>query len=235
MEKFRRLAAKYEVQPLSRGGQGACWLLTRGAESRVVKECQDLRDLVREVTYLSQVKAINGVQHIAGVCGEKQLLITDFAGMSLDDYLDKGDQIDLAFLLTLANKLAHTVSQVNALNIYHNDIKLSNICVRKSSAGVSVRLIDFGLASSSEPLELDEPLSDGTCTWMAPEVKQGQCSSPASDAYGVAHVLLTLFRRTHVAMPTPLHKWAKAALIIDPRYRPALDQLLACLAHVKGH
>lgn len=108
-----------------------------------------------------------------------------------------GVQTGLRYLKEICRALA----LVHAQGAVHRDLKPDNILV--DPAGL-VRVVDFGLASFTDPRLGFAPGSFGTFTYMAPETLLGR-STPAADVYGLGLVAYELFTGggPHLSAPWP--------------------------------
>ena len=76
-----------------------------------------------------------------------------YGGIPVDDYLyDNGSFGKIYNLhISLCNLLKEGIIPMNKKNIYHSDIKDSNILVDDSTSGLQTRLIDWGLSTEYKP------------------------------------------------------------------------------------
>lgn len=79
-------------------------------------------------------------------------------GVAVDDYIYENGSYDKIYDLhiKLVNLFKKGIIPMNLKNIFHNDIKDSNVLVDESVDGVKTRLIDWGLSTEYKPFE-DEP------------------------------------------------------------------------------
>lgn len=79
-------------------------------------------------------------------------------GVAVDDYIYENGSYDKIYDLhkKLVNLFKKGIIPMNSKNIYHCDIKDSNVLVDESSDGLKTRLIDWGLSTQYKPFE-DEP------------------------------------------------------------------------------
>lgn len=109
------------------------------------------------------------------------LLLEDFGGQSLKDYLrihcpNKGVSID--FFFPVAISLSQTIAQIHSQGITHKDIKPDNILLNPATG--QMKLGDFGIASqlaSENPDSVLEPRMQGTLAYMSPE-QTGRMNQP---------------------------------------------------------
>ncbi len=100
--------------------------------------------------------------------------------------------VPLTTQLELLVQLLRALAYLHRRGIVHRDLKPSNILVLSRPAGLSLKVLDFGLAIQST----DRPRGKqaGTLLYMAPEVLRGAAASAASDLYAVgvmAYQMLT--------------------------------------------
>jgi serine/threonine protein kinase len=74
-------------------------------------------------------------------------------GIALDDFIYENGSIEILKKLNikLMKLLKHGIVPMNKRNIYHNDIKDSNILVSVSGDSLKTRLIDWGLSTEYKP------------------------------------------------------------------------------------
>jgi serine/threonine protein kinase len=79
-------------------------------------------------------------------------------GVAVDDYIYENGSYDKIYDLhiKLVNLFKKGIIPMNSKNIFHNDIKDSNVLVDESSEEIKTRLIDWGLSTEYKPFE-DEP------------------------------------------------------------------------------
>ena len=94
-----------------------------------------------------------------------------------------------------AAQILDGLAHAHARGIIHRDVKPSNVLLAEDD-GISVRLLDFGLAQFDEAETLtavgDVP---GTLAYISPERLRGEEACPASDIWGVGDPALGGARR----------------------------------------
>jgi serine/threonine protein kinase len=117
-------------------------------------------------------------------------------------------------VISYVKQLLHALEYLHRHNIYHRDVKLSNMFLQKASQPdqYTVKLGDFGLAKqissenvkeSEEEEQIDHTIC-GTKLCMAPEVIWGRPQGPPADIFSVGVVAYTMlvgknpFQRSHV-------------------------------------
>ncbi|KAK7069789.1 hypothetical protein SK128_015086, partial [Halocaridina rubra] len=90
--------------------------------------------------------------------------------------------------------IAEVLMNIHDKGIVHNDLKHNNIVIRdKRNAGQKwIDIVDYGLACrKGEIVGFD--LQEDEAPWLAPEVKRGEASFPASDIYSYGALLQPLY------------------------------------------
>ncbi|HUF01017.1 MAG TPA: serine/threonine-protein kinase [Gaiellaceae bacterium] len=118
--------------------------------------------------------------------------------------LSDGDAIEIA--AQVLDALAHA----HRMGIVHRDVKPSNVLLEDTD-GVSIRLLDFGLAQYDGADTLtaagDVP---GTLAYIAPERLAGADASPESDVWSVGVMLWEALAGRHPFWGLPLQQVARA-------------------------
>jgi serine/threonine protein kinase len=110
-------------------------------------------------------------------------------GLPLLSHLRAAGRLSVATGLRFVKQVCRALALVHSQGAIHRDLKPDNVLV--DHRGV-VRLVDFGLATYTDPGLGFAPGSMGTFTYMAPETLQSR-SDAASDVYGVGLLLYELF------------------------------------------
>ena len=135
--------------------------------------------------------------------------------------------------VTLAAQVAETVAAAHSVGILHNDLKPSNILVAHRSLGVDaatggpessaweVKVVDFGVASLSDPERLaqfdithhgafdadtqGDPKNSpfGTAMYLAPELVAGTLPTVRADVYALGVILYQLACGDFLEPPSP--------------------------------
>ncbi len=177
------------------------------------------------------------------------------AGRTLREAIRAGE-VDDAVAVETACQILEGLAHAHGQGIVHRDVKPSNVLLADGD-GVSVRLLDFGLARIKEAETLtaagDVP---GTLAYISPERLKGESGSPAADVWGVGVVLWEALAGYHPFWTSSLVETAKAidegapplhsvrpdlpkalqafvdrALSVNPARRPSARELAEALRH----
>jgi serine/threonine protein kinase len=113
----------------------------------------DLTNFSKKCTALPKMKITT--TNINSNLDKLLLLNMPNGGIPVDDYLFDNGSYDKIYHLhiKLVNLLKTGIIPMNSKNIYHNDIKDSNILVDNTDFNVKTRLIDWGLATEYVPFK----------------------------------------------------------------------------------
>jgi serine/threonine protein kinase len=130
-------------------------------------------------------------------------------GETLEQRLARAGALPALEAFTLASQLLAALEHAHDLGIVHRDLKPENIMLTGNGATVSVKLLDFGAATSTTDASESEPgftqtsESVGTPSYAAPEQLRGEGATPASDLYAWGLVLLECWTGQRVLAGTP--------------------------------
>ncbi len=87
------------------------------------------------------------------------LVMEDFGGISLREYIKTTDIISTVDILTIAMQITDTLHQLHQNRVIHKDIKPDNILINQETK--QIKLIDFSIASllPKETQEIKNPTS----------------------------------------------------------------------------
>src|SRR5262249_33504566 len=252
-----RTLGPYRLQDrLGEGGMGVVHL-ARDPEGRAVavKVLHPLgsegatarRRLAREVETMRRVRSPYVAEVLdADVTGEFPYIVTRFvAGPTLDEMVRTRGPLSGPGLRLLAYGMSEALTAIHAAGVVHRDLKPGNVMLTDDRPIV----IDFGIAQAGDATRLTQTgLVMGTPGYLAPEVIEGEPSSPASDVHSwgsemafaaTGHLPFgggsyeTIFyriisgRADLTGVPAPLVPLISAALARDPSHRPSASWLSA--------
>ena len=107
--------------------------------------------------------------------------------------LDKAPLLKMTKLLRVFERMAAGLSHMHAKGVYHADLKPNNVMLGR---GVSVKIIDFGLAR----VQGDPPKDrvQGTPEYMAPETAEHKLVNERTDIYNLG---ATMYRLATYQLP----------------------------------
>ena len=130
-------------------------------------------------------------------------------GRTLREAMRSGE-LDDARAVEAAGQILDGLAHAHGRGIVHRDVKPTNVLLAEGD-GVSVRLLDFGLARFDEAETLtavgDVP---GTLAYISPERLAGAEAEPASDVWAVGIVLWEALAGKHPFWGVPLPQMASA-------------------------
>ena len=205
--------------------------------------------LAREVETMRRVRSAFVAEVLdADVTGEFPYIVTRYVpGPTLEAMVRSRGPLSGSGLRRLAYGTAEALTAIHAAGVVHRDLKPGNVMLTDDRPVV----IDFGIAQSPDATRLTQTgLVMGTPGYLAPEVIEGQPSSPASDVHswgatmayaatgrapygGGGDSFQTIFYRIvsgHAdlsGVPGPLVPLLSAALARDPSHRPSAGWLSA--------
>ena len=145
-------------------------------------------------------------------------------GRTLREALRAGQLTD-AQAVEAASQILEGLAHAHGRGIVHRDVKPTNVLLADDD-GVSVRLLDFGLAQFDEADTLtavgDVP---GTLAYISPERLRGAEAQPASDVWAVGILLWEALGGRHPFWGVPLPQMAGAIEAGAPPLRPERPDL----------
>ncbi|HEX3310257.1 MAG TPA: serine/threonine-protein kinase [Streptosporangiaceae bacterium] len=256
-DNLPRTLGPYRLQDrLGEGGMGVVHL-ARDPEGRAVavKVLHPLgsegvnarRRLAREVETMRRVRSPYVAEVLdADVTGEFPYIVTRFVtGPTLDEMVRTRGPLSGPGLRRLGHGMAEALTAIHAAGVVHRDLKPGNVMLSDDRPIV----IDFGIAQAGDATRLTQTgLVMGTPGYLAPEVIEGEPSSPASDVHSWGSTMVfaatghlpfgggsyeTIFyriisgRADLSGVPGPLVPLISAALARDPSHRPSAGWLSA--------
>src|SRR6266702_5698084 len=247
----------YRLQDrLGEGGMGVVHL-ARDQEGRAValKVLHPLgsegvnarRRLAREVETMRRVRSPYVAEVLdADVTGDFPYIVTRFVtGPTLDEMVRTRGPLSGPGLRRLGHGMAEALTAIHAAGVVHRDLKPGNVMLADDRPIV----IDFGIAQAGDATRLTQTgLVMGTPGYLAPEVIEGEPSSPASDIHSWGSTMafaatghlpfgggsyepifyrIVSGRADLTGVPAPLVPLISAALARDPSHRPSAGWLSA--------
>jgi hypothetical protein len=227
------------VQPLGSGGSGSVWLARDEADGSHVT----LKIVAREGKAASRAEreasAASRLNH------ERCLRARDFGADADHAYIAyehvpgetfrhalRAGRLDDAATVEAGAQILEGLAHAHELGIVHRDVKPSNVLLADEE-GISVRLLDFGLALFDEADTLtaagDVP---GTLAYISPERLKGQTAGPAADVWAVGVLLWEALAGWHPYWTSSLLDTAKRIQEPAPSLAEARPDLPAALIEI---
>ncbi len=185
------------LEMLGAGGMGVVYKAFDTKLNRIVALKYlppDLRhDHELKLRLTEEARAASGLDHTNIVViheideassGDLFIAMAFHEGATLRDRIASGLRVSEA--LQIARHIASGLAKAHEHGIFHRDIKPANVIVAKD--GIA-RIIDFGLAKSSEATATVDGSSKGTPVYMSPEQASGKAVDFRTDLWSLGAVL----------------------------------------------
>jgi serine/threonine protein kinase len=180
---------------LGEGGMGVVWAATHAVTRKVVAlkmlKPERAADPIVRQRFVREARAASVVQHpniieIRDVIeledGAPAMVMDLLEGESLGGRLERDPVVPLAELAPIMLQVVSAVGTAHAAGIVHRDLKPDNIFLVDEAGGISVRVLDFGIAkvmATGGGIEVSHGLTNtgamlGTPFYMAPEQIYGE-------------------------------------------------------------
>jgi hypothetical protein len=191
------VAERYRpLRPLGSGGSGSVWLARDErngldvALKIVPREGKAATRAEREALAAARLRHAHCLRAYALERDTRNVYIAYeyVPGQTMRQALRAGE-LDDAATVEAAAQVLEALAHAHGRGVVHRDVKPSNVLVAEGS-GISVRLLDFGLAQLAEEESLtstgDVP---GTLAYVPPERLRGEPGEPAADVWAVGVML----------------------------------------------
>jgi hypothetical protein len=229
------------LRPLGSGGSGSVWLARDErngldvALKIIPREGKAAHRAEREAEAASRLRHERCLRayDFGTDYGHVYIAYEYVAGQTLRDAMRSGTLRD-GQAVEAAAQILEGLAHAHGRGIVHRDVKPSNVLLAEAE-GISVRLLDFGLAQFDEAETLtavgDVP---GTLAYISPERLRGEEAGAASDVWGVGILLWEALAAKHPFWGVPLPQMAATIEAGAPpleTIRPDLPRrLLAAIA-----
>jgi Protein kinase domain len=205
------------LRPLGAGGSGHVWLARdeqNGLEVAlkiVPREGKQASRAEREAAAAARLRHERCLRAYAFESDSRNVYIAYeyVAGRTLREVIRAGEMDD-ATAIEASAQILEGLAHAHARGIVHRDVKPSNVMLA-DGPGVSIRLLDFGLARIKEANTItasgDVP---GTLAYISPERLNGANGSPPADVWAVGVLLWEALAGFHPFWTSSLVETAKA-------------------------
>lgn len=214
----------YEVEsPLGSGGFGATYLArntTLKGGQVVVKQVASEDQGEEEAQVLVGLQSANVVRVLAFDEKHRAIVMERASGEPLADLLPK---LSLVESVRIAREVAVALSELEARELVHRDVKPENVMVtlRGADGRLSVKLIDFGIAlKAGKPLKGDPVGSPLYCP--AEQHERHIAPHPADDVYALGGVLFHMVTGQAPYVPPRLSAEQRTEFLHGIGYDPAM-------------
>ena len=196
------------VKPLSKGGMGAVYVveqLSTGKpralklmHSSLVYDPASRAKFEQEARIGARIASEHVVEVVAaGVDPQTQipyLVMELLEGEDMATRLTRGP-FQPAEAAVVLEQIAHALGAAHDAGVVHRDLKPENVFLgvsKRSTAGLVVKLLDFGIAKVTEENQRNTTGAYGTPMWLAPEQTRRGEITPAADVWAFGLVAFTM-------------------------------------------
>ena len=230
------------LRPLGSGGSGSVWLARDEqtgldvALKIVPREGKAAARAEREAEAATRLRHERCLRAygFGSDSGHVYIAYEYVSGRTLRDAMRAGELRD-GQAIEAAAQILDGLAHAHGRGIIHRDVKPSNVLLADAD-GISVRLLDFGLAQFDEAETLtavgDVP---GTLAYISPERLCGQEACAASDVWAVGVLLWEALAGKHPFWGVPLSQMAGTIEAGAPPLQPERPDLPKRLLAAVGH
>lgn len=203
------------VAPLRSGGMGAVYVveqLSTGSRRAlkimhpsIASDAPSRERFRQEARAGSRIESEHVVQVLAAGFDDQQgmpwLVMELLEGKDLAEELDEKGRLSPLEVLMIFEQLCHAVGAAHRASIVHRDLKPENIFLARAKSahgGVSVKVLDFGIAKIVAEAQSSNTGAIGTPLYMAPEqTVAGESITPATDVWALGLIAFKLLTGTN--------------------------------------
>lgn len=147
--------------------------------------------LVQQLTHSNVIEVIGASITDSGL---PFLLMEWLDGITLADYIKTNGAVPVNEAIPLFEQMAEALSYAHGKGIIHRDIKPSNVLLVRGENGLTVKIMDFGIAKILESEGVDTTHTQagsvlGSPAYMSPEQCLGESIDSRSDIYSLGCVM----------------------------------------------
>ncbi|KAK7084059.1 hypothetical protein SK128_012905, partial [Halocaridina rubra] len=213
------------LEEIGKGGNGAAHRITFDQVNCVLKTFHTGKVDIIEARIMKYLDGAGGAPKLLGISVSK-LVCTSAGDIGMDEIFARMKEENL--LLQVVYEVARQIEKLHKKNIIHCDLKLDNIIYDPEVDKINI--IDFGLSCmlGEQVFRKGESRAEerDRCTWMAPELHEGEPATFASDVYSLGFLLACALVR--FAKPNQLALYLVGiATLKNPVKRPSLEEFMA--------
>ena len=177
---------------LSFGRESPLMAFFLGKGYRAKRRVADLkRDFIHEMRIVSKLRHPSVTTVMGAVLGKEPMLVMEYMtlGSLYDILMNESYPFESDVLLYMLRDIVQGMRFLHTADppIVHGDLKAANVLITEN---FKAKVADFGLSQKKRLGSVGTPL------WMAPELLNGQVSTPESDIYAFSIMLVEIFSRT---------------------------------------
>jgi serine/threonine protein kinase len=197
------------IDLIGEGGMGKVYLAEHEEIGRKVAikvlhaNYSRMPDLVERFRREARAASRIGNPHIVDITdsgtssdGSVYFVMEYLEGVELAQLIKRDGALDVARALRVASQISRALSVAHGQGIIHRDLKPENIfLVRREGTADFVKVLDFGIAKTTEAEEVRERrltspgMAMGTPEYMAPEQAAGRPADARCDVYALGAIL----------------------------------------------
>jgi serine/threonine protein kinase len=188
------IGSVYRARDTRDGSAVAVKILSKefAAKSTAVRRFEREASVVRRLKHKNIVSAIE----FGSDSGQVYLAMELIPGMSLEARLLRDQALSPDLAADIARQIADAVAAAHEAGVIHRDLKPANVMLVGPDQAVTVKIVDFGVASGYED-EHGQPITRltqtgftvGTPAYMAPEQFSSANVGPEADLYSLGLIL----------------------------------------------
>jgi serine/threonine protein kinase len=98
------------------------------------------------------------------------MIMNDFAGKSLREYMAAEPVLNFEEFLNIALQIAESLDIIHCMGVIHRNINPDNIIVKYSDGKLQLQVVDFSLARYNRPGQENSDSFKGTLAYMSPGI-----------------------------------------------------------------
>lgn len=126
--------------------------------------------------------------------GYPYMVMEFVTGMTLSQYLEENECLDLSQTLTFARQVCSAMAHAHNNKVVHRDLKPSNIVIGEIEGETIYKILDFGISKLNDDSDDDNFLTQtgqiiGSPRYLSPEQARGEFTDHRSDIYSLGCIL----------------------------------------------